>query len=168
MADYSFILFDSAAFSTTDEVDFVLFQVAEGGDATHVKAFTNSRGAGQLPSVEKFSLKHIEVFPNERLVIADAGIWFVDGYLSLEIQNKEVFRAPLASVIGGPAPTGHFAQAVAADLSGLEFNGKGFDFEIPLEIPGGTPFKVTLHQGTVLATATQLITCALHGTLTTP
>lgn len=166
--DLSYILYDTAPFSTVDEVDFPLFQVAQGGDATHVKAFTNSRGAGQLPSVEKFVIKHVEVFPNDRLTIADAGVWFIDGYISIEVANKEVFVSPLAAVIGGPSPTGHFTQAVAADLSSLQFNGRGYDFELPIEIPGGTPYKVTLHQGNVLAVATQLIVCALHGTLTTP
>lgn len=167
MADYSFVLFDTALFSTVDETDFPLFQVAEGGDATHVKAFTNSRGAGQLPSTEKFTVKKVEVYPNERLTIADAGVWFIDGYLSIEVNNREIFRAPLAHVIGGPQPTGHFTQAVAADLSSLEFNGRGFEFDIPIEIPGGTPFKVILHQGNVTAVATQAIVCALTGTLTT-
>lgn len=167
MPDYSFSLFDTALFSTVDETDFPLFQVAEGGDATHVKAFTNSRGAGQLPSTEKFVIKHIEVYPNERLTIADAGVWFIDGYLSLEVSNREIFRVPLVSVIGGAQPTGHFTQAVAADLSSLQFNGKGYDLEIPIEINGGTPFKVVLHQGNVLAVASQAIVCELRGTLTT-
>lgn len=168
MADYSFTLFDTALFSNVDEVDFPLFQVAEGGDATHVKSFTNSRGAGQLPSSEKFTLKHVEVYPNERLTIADAGVWFIDGYLSIELSNREIFRAPLLQVIGGAQPTGHFTQAVAADLSSLQFNGKGYTFEIPIEIMGGTPFKVVLHQGNVLGVASQAIVCALNGVLTSP
>lgn len=166
--DLSYILYDTAPFSTVDEVDFPLFQVAQGGDATHVKAFTNSRGAGQLPSVEKFTVKHVEVFPNERLTFADAGVWFIDGFISIEVANKEVFVAPLGRVIGGPQPTGHFTQTAAADMNMAQFNGTGFDFDIPIEIPGGTPYKVTLHQGNVLAVATQLIVCCLHGVLTTP
>ena len=63
--------------------------------------------------------------------------------------------------------SGHFTQAAAANENMMVYHGQGFEFDLPLEIPGGTPFKVTLHQGNVLATASQAIVCALHGTLTT-
>lgn len=166
MADLSFILYDTALFSTTDEVDHVLFQVSEGADSTHVKAFTNARGAGVLPSSEKFTIKRLEVAPNENLSEADAAVWWVDGYVSVEVQNQEVFRAPLTAVVGGGKYSGHFTQATAANRNLTSFSDEGFTFEIPVEIPGGVPFKVILHQGTALAGTNQAIVCMLHGTLT--
>ena len=168
MTDLSFVLYDTALFSTTDEVDFRLFQVAEGGDSTHVKAFTNARGAGILPSTEVFVAEWLGVFPNEQLAEADMGIWFVDGYISVEIQNREVFRAPLALVLAGQKAGGHFTQAAAAARNLITISGEGYMLKLPLTIPGGVPWAVILHQGTVLATATQAIVCALSGVLTTP
>lgn len=167
MADRSFILFDTATFGATAGVDFPLFQVAEGGDATHVKAFTNSRGAGQLPSTESFKLEKFEVFPDVAMSQADTLNMLIASYLSFEINNQELIRLPLAEVMGGSKLTGFYTQAAAATDNMMSASHEGFMLEIPISIPGGVPFKVTLHQGTATAAA-QNVKCALIGTLTTP
>lgn len=167
MADRTFVLFDTATFGVAAGTDFPLFQVAEGGDGTHVKAFTNSRGAGQLPSTEKFTLKKFEVYPDVNMSQADTKNMLIASYLSFEINNQELIRLPLSHVMGGPKFTGHYSQAAAADANMISASHDGFELETPIEIGGGVPFKVTLHQGTATAAA-QNVKCAMIGTLTTP
>lgn len=169
MPDYRYVLYDTAAFGTSADTEHVLFQVAQGGDSTHTEDFTNMRGAGALPGEEAFSVDKISVAvdgvhgANEADV---AQIW--DGaFIEVRVADKTVFKAPARLCAEASAYGGAYTQGTAADATFVGLLGNGYSLDIPIEIPGGTAFRVRLYQDTALTASTQVKVC-LHGILTRP
>ncbi len=166
MPDYSWTMYDTAPFGASASVTNELFQVAQGGDATHTKSYTNSRGAGQLPVLEKMMVENIKVIYDYNTVLADIPKIQVGSYLEFIVNNKTVLLARLAEFIAHSAYGGHYSQAAAADEAVIGLKGDGYELKIPILIPGGTQFKVNVFQGTALAGASSNLVVALVGTLT--
>lgn len=166
MADYAWSMYDTAPFGASASVTNELFQVAQGGDATHTKSFTNSRGAGQLPVLEKMMVERIKVIIDYNTVLADIPKIQVGSYLEFIVNNKTVLLARLAEFFANSSYGGHYSQAAAADEAAIALNGDGYELKIPILIPGGTQFKVNVFQGTALAGANSNLIVSLNGILT--
>ena len=163
--DLSYILWDTAILGTVALFEQSLFQVAQGGDAVHTRSFTNSRGSGQLPTNENFLIKHIGVSLDANLAIADyINVWPLS-FLEIRVNDETLFQAPLRMLAESNAFGGHYSQAAAADEALIGLEGTGYDLEIPIEIEGGTAFRVNVLQGTALAVASVPLRVALCGTL---
>lgn len=168
MPDYSWMLYDTAVFGTSAGVTSSLFQVSEGGDATHTSDFTNSRGAGVIPTNEKFLINWIGVTFESNIVEADVDDWYVAGYVRIFIANLICFHAPILPLIAHSAFSGVLAQAAAANRALVNRLGNGYNFRQPLSLKGGDAFKVEVYQGTLLATASMRVKILLDGILTRP
>lgn len=167
MADLRYFLYDTAVFGTTAGTEHVLFQVAQGGDATHTEDFTNSRGAGSLPSEERFVCDRIGVFVDAAIADAEVEKVFTGSFLEIRVADKSVFKAPLKVCAGYGGWSGHFTQATAANRA-LIGPAQGYcHLDIPIEIPGGTAFRVRVYQKTALAAAAN-VKVVLGGVLSTP
>lgn len=165
MPDFSFVLYDTAPFGATAGTDHVLFQVSQGADSTHTEAYTNSRGAGQLPTEEKFLLKRLHAIIDHNTALADIPKIFNASYFELRVSDKIVFKCPLAMLSSKNSYGGHYTQAAAADEAVIGLDGEGYELEIPIEIQGGVSFRPKVYQGTAV-TASSNIKIVLEGTLT--
>ena len=164
-SNLSYDLYDTANFTNSASNLFSLFQSAQGSAATLTKAFTNSRGAGQLPQNEDFSADWLGVFLDEIPSLADASAVWRDSYCEVRVNDETVLLTPLRRLAALNSYSGHFTQAVAADAAGIGLQGMGLALAIPIMIPGGTAFRVDLFQGTALAVATQAVRFVMSGTL---
>lgn len=165
MPDYNFTLFDTALFTNSVPSPFVLFQVAESGDATHTPYFTNMRGNGQLPNSEKFLIQSIEVYSDTDFVENDReGVW-LKSYMRLLYNDVQIFSAPLRLAAGHAAFSGVGNYAAAAANPSFGLMGTGYKLEKPILIDGGKQFKVVVAQGTALNSADQWVKVALNGIL---
>lgn len=164
MPDLSWVLYDTAVFNTTANVGHELFQVSQGGDTTHTEDFTNSPGAASLPANQNFEIKAIGVYPEHDITAAELVKIYNKSWLELKVSESVKLKLPL-SLVAAPQ---EFSGAVgAAAGSGLSWAGPVFDLEIPIPVPGGTQYKVTIQQVVATAAAEQLKVC-LFGTLTRP
>lgn len=163
---YSYTLFDTAIFTTALAGEQALFQVAQGGDAVHTKAFTNMRGAGSLPNNESFNVKKIGVYQDFlNLVFADLlNIWLLS-YLELRVNDESVLQIPLRAAAQYNGFGGHYSQAAAANgaLGGL--SNDGYALEFPVMIKGGVSWRVNVNQGVVTTVANIPVRVLLHGDL---
>lgn len=166
--DLSYPIYDTALFGTTDNTTHVLFQILEGGDATHTSDFTNARGAGQFPQQEKFTIRKISVAMESNETLANADDWFLDGFIQVYIANQIMLQAPLLTVVDHSGFQGHFTQAVAADLALIGKAGMGYHLDPVLVVGGGVAFKVVIYQGTVVAANNTKVKCILDGILNRP
>lgn len=167
MPDISFVLFDTAVFGVAAS-DQSLFQVSMQGDATHTENFTNSRGAGSLPQNEKFTLKEIGVFPETDLLIADIEAMQRGSFIEVIISDVHYMKIPLQLCMKASGYGGHFGQAAAADAALIGVMNDGYKLEIPIEIPGGTQFRIRVVQGTALGVASKNVKVCLIGILSIP
>lgn len=167
MADFHTTLFDTWQPGATANAEAILFQTPRGGDATHNERFTNSRGAGQLPSQESFSVRALHLMTDENIPDAELDTAFYGALIELRLKDKVVFSSPARRCISHSAWGGHFAQAAAADAEAIGPVGDGFALSIPIEIPGGVRFDVRAVQGPAFAAA-QDFKVILEGVLTTP
>lgn len=165
MPDYSFVLYDTAPFGASAGTEHVLFQVSQGSDSTHTEAYTNSRGAGQLPTEEKMLVERIHVIVDHNTAIADVPKIFNASFLEIRVSDKTIFKAPLAMLSSFNAYGGHYSQAAAADEAVIGLIGVGYELKIPILIPGGVSFRIRVYQGTAVTAASNL-KVALEGTLT--
>lgn len=167
MPDYRYALYDTYVFGAAAS-NGRLFQVAEGGDATHVTAFTNSRGAGIIPQNEKFVIDRIHVIEDYIPLIANRVNITVASWLELIVSNRSVLKIPLIMAWSHNMYGGHFTQAAAADLAVIGRSGEGYDLsDHPIVIDGGNQFVVVVNQGTAVAAASN-VKFVLNGILTTP
>lgn len=166
MPQYRYGLYDTALFTTAASADFPLFQSAQGSTATRTKEITNSRGAGQLPQNESFKCDRICVFYDENMVLADVINMWVDSYIEIRVNDETVLLVPMRVAASYNAFGGHYSEVTATAEAAIGLAGEGYMLDIPIEIPGGVAFTVTLHQGAALATATQEVKCFLDGILT--
>lgn len=168
MPSLSYVLYDTAQFGTSGNVDHQLFQVPQGGDATHDESFTNARGGGTLPNDESFEVNRIGIVTDYEVVEADLPALYIDSFVEVRVGDRTVLKAPLALFAMRSAYGGHFAQAAAANQSLIGLVGDGFKLDTPINLPGGQSFKVKVHQGTAVAAADSSIKVCLFGTLTMP
>ena len=167
MPDLDYVLYDTAVFGATANNESVLFQVAQGGDATHTESFTNMRGAGQLPQAEAFSVEWIGVNPDHALVEADIEAIWRGSFLEIRVADLTVLKAPLRLFADQADYQGHFAQAAAANRVIIGLRGEGYALTKPISIPGGTYFRVRVVQGPAV-TAGSNMKVNMRGTLTIP
>jgi len=163
--DLSWTLFDTALFGVAVGIRN-LFQIGEGGDSTHTKAYTNMRGAGSLPVEERLLIKNIGVMLDGDVDEADRESVFLHSYLELRISDETKLMAPLRMFASHSAFGGAYSQAAAADDALIGPLGNGYPLDIPILIPNGNSFKVEVYQGTVLVGADTWVKVLLNGTLT--
>lgn len=164
MAVYDFDLYDSVVFGATPDLTQSLFQVGEGADATHVREFTNMRGAGSLPQGEEFLVRSIHCISEMSPPQADIEKIYQDSYLEFILNNLSILRSPLRVFASHSDWSGQFTQAAAADITALGAVGMGRSLSIPVLIKGGTGFKVNLYNGTALS-ANHTLRILLRGDL---
>lgn len=167
MPDVDWIMYDTAPFTIAAAGQLQLFQVPQGGDATHIEAYCNTPGAGSLPANQNFVIKAIAIYPDQDVTIGDLRLVFKQSYVEIVVSDKVMLKVPMAYLA---APM-DFSQAVNfADplvLAAGAYSAPLYEFVIPISIPGGTPFKVNITQITALIAAVQ-VKCLLIGTLTRP
>lgn len=167
MSDLRYALYDTYVFGAAASSGR-LFQVAEGGDATHVSAFTNSRGAGVIPQNEKFTIDRLYAIEDYVPLIANRANITIASWLELVVSNRSVLKIPLILAWYNNAYGGHFTQAVAADLSIIGRTGQGYDLtDHPIVINGGEQFTLIVNQGTAVAAASN-VKFVLNGILSIP
>jgi hypothetical protein len=167
MAEYHTTLYDTWEPGVTANAEARLFQVPEGGDATHNSQYTNMRGAGSLPSEESFEVHAIHVVQDENVPQADLDTYLYGSFIELRIKDRTVFRAPTMMCMSASARSGHFTQATASNVEFIGPMGQGFRLMRPVTIPGGVPFHVRAVQGAAFAAPTSF-KVVLEGILTTP
>ena len=167
MPDLSYVVYDTAVL-TNAVSDQVLFQVPQGGDATHTESFTNARGAGQFPTGESFSIKKISIFPDVKLVVADEANFILNSFIEIRVSDLTVFKCPLQLCIDRAAFGGAYTQAAAATEAAIGLIGDGYRLENEIDINGGVSFRVRVYGGTALSATGRNVKVALHGVLTLP
>jgi hypothetical protein len=162
-------LYDTMVFGTATQTEQALFQVQQGGDATHTKAFTNMRGAGSLANNESFICNKIGVFMDFNAVVESdvENIW-IGNYLELRVNDQTMIIAPLRVFGQYNGYAGHFTQTAAANdvMGGLQND--GYELTNPIVIPTGTAFRVNIPQNTTLSVASIPVRVILHGELNRP
>lgn len=166
MAQRYWVYYDEATFGAAAAMHN-LFQTSQGSSSTRTESKTNSPGSGVLPQNFVFELHRISVFPDVNMSAADRENMWLQSYLKIEVNNQEVFKAPLRMIAGYAGYQGLYTQAAAADEALIGANGDGFELPVPITIKGGDGFRVDVYQGTATA-ATQYVKVALEGLLTTP
>lgn len=166
MTRYSTDMYDTAAF-TNVAGEFLLFQVSQGSDATHTENFTNSRGAGQIPQNESFTVKWIGAIIDFNGVVADVQNVPISSFIEIRVNEITVLKVPLARIMARSSYSGHYTQATAADESLIGLEGNGYMLETPIVIKGGVSFKVRVVQGTALSTTGRNVKIVLGGELET-
>lgn len=151
-----FQLYDTWLPGTTASAESILFQVIQGGDATHDEKYTNMRGAGALPQTEKFVVNRIKIQQDKILPIADVLLAYYDALIEFKLSDFSYFKIPVMQCIDHTGWGGFLAQASAANSSTIGPLGQGFELVNPINIPGAQPFKVRLVQGVALSAASRL------------
>lgn len=165
----SYPIYDTLVMGVAVQAEQALFQVQQGGDATHTKQFTNMRGAGSFPAGESFMVKKIGVFVDFNLTVeSDVENVWINNYLELRVNDQTMLLAPLRLFAQYNGYAGHFTQAAAANdvMGGLQND--GYELDNPIPIPTGTAFRVNVPQNTVLSAANILLRVVLHGELNRP
>ncbi len=167
MAEYRYDIYDTYVFGAAASQGR-LFQVAEGGDATHTTAFTNSRGAGVIPQNEKFVVDWIGAIEDYTPLIANRYNIFTGSWIELIVSNNSRLKIRLQRAWSNNMYGGHFAQAVAADLAIIGREGHGYSLaDHPITIDGGTQYTVVVNQGTAVAASSNVL-IVMSGVLTRP
>lgn len=158
-------VYDTAFFGTVASTLFSLFQAAQGSTSVLTKSVTNSRGAGAFPQNETFTVDWLGVFLDELPNVVDAQSVFLDSYAEIRVNDETVLLTPLRMLAAKNGWGGHFGQAAAANLAAIGLMGEGKPLDIPIEIPGGTAFRVDVFQGTALSAVTQSVRFVMSGIL---
>lgn len=164
--DLSYVLFDTQPTGTA-AFDAILFQNAQGADATHTEDFTNMRGAGSLPSSEKFTLNKLSVAFSPAITPADIIGVATASLIQVRLYDQVVLYLPLAFAFDESAYSGFNNLAAAAGLQVTGIFANGFMLDKPIEIPGGAKFAVRIKTTVATAASTKLIV-GLNGTLSLP
>lgn len=169
MPEMDYVLYDTAAFGNAANTEHLLFQVAQGGDATHTESFTNSRGAGQIPNEETMVIEEIAVtvVTNQATPSDYQNVW-IASFLEIKIADFSWGKFPLALLARANSYGGHYSQAAAADDAMIGLQGKGLQLKRPITLKGGTSFKVRVFQGTALGGASRNVLISLIGVLNMP
>lgn len=162
-------IFDTLVMGVAVQAEQALFQVQQGGDATHTKSFTNMRGAGAFPNQEKFTVYKIGVFVDFNVILpADLYNVWIGNYLELRVADQTMIQAPLRMFAQYNAFNGHYSQAAAANGTMGGIQNDGYELPQPVVIPGGTAFRVNIPQTVVLSVASINVRVILHGDLDRP
>lgn len=167
MADLDYVLYDTAVFTNAAN-DLLLFQVAQGADATHTEQFTNAFFAGSLPSNVSFDIERIVVFPDYAVPDADVSKIWTASFMELKINDMTWLKLPLALCAGSAAYGGSDTTTAAANAQHVGLLGNGYVLTNKIVIPDGTPFKVRVVQTVALAAASSNIKVCLDGMLHRP
>lgn len=167
MAEYRYVLYDTADFGTTANTNHLLFQIAEGADANHVEYRCNMRGNGVLPSEESFVIDKIHVWNNGELADADVAKLCDGTILEVRVSDKTVLKIPLRLALSHAGYSGHFTQTTASNRVLVGLDSDGFTLSEPIQINGGVRFSVRVYQRQAM-TSTEEIVVALEGVLSTP
>lgn len=151
-----FQLYDTWTPSTTANAESILFQVIQGGDATHNEQFTNMRGAGALPQTEKMVINKIKIQPDVILTKADVLILYYNALIEFKLSDFSYFKVPVMQCIDHAAWSGAPLEATIADTITIGPWGQGWELVNPISIPGAQPFKVRLIQGAALSGASRI------------
>ncbi len=165
MADFPFILFDTAIFGTAANTTHTLFTLAQGADSTHTKQFTNNRSGGQLPQNEKLLIQKVHATIWNTVAEADLFDWFDGCYLELFIADESYFRIPLVFASSRNDYSGVLAQAAAANNVVIGHKGYGWEVKPNITLMGGNSFKIEVFQQNALA-AVDNMWIGLEGILT--
>lgn len=169
MTKYRYTLYDTIVYGTTAQSEQALFQTPQGGDVTHTKSFTNMRGAGSLPTQEKFTVDKIGVYADfNNLVPADLINMWIGNYLEVRVADNSELLIPLRAAAQYNGYSGHYSQASGANATLGGLVGDGYYLDIPIEIPGGTALRVNVPQITALSVASVPVRVLLHGILDRP
>jgi hypothetical protein len=161
--DYT--LWDTVVLGTVALTETLLFQVAQGGDATHTESYTNSPGAGSLPGQQEFLIQEVHLILDTPVLPADILKLHQASFLEIRISEHTELKIPSQMAVSYSAYGGHFVTATA-EQAGLGLLGNGFILARPIRIPGATPWKVRYVQGTALAVGSKNLRCVLRGELT--
>ncbi|KKN10111.1 hypothetical protein LCGC14_1039940 [marine sediment metagenome] len=164
MARLTYDIYDTAIFGAVANTLHTLFQIVQGQDAVHNRGFTNTRGAGQFPAEETFTIESIGVYPDADFIPADLESMWRGSYLELTVTNTTMLLSPLTVFAKYAAWGGHFTQATAADAAAIGKLGLGRKLPMPIEVPGGTQFKIEVFQAEATAAAMN-VKCVLNGIL---
>lgn len=167
MADYRYWLYDTAVFGATANAESNLFQLVTGADSTHNEQFTNMRANGALPPNEKFVIDKVSVVVDFQPAKADLDTLFNSSFIEMKIADFTVFKCITALFVDASAYGGALVQTAASDTLAVGLLGDGMEFDKPIVLPGGTPFKVRIVQGPAL-TANSFIKVVLSGIYTIP
>jgi len=146
-------LYDTWQPSTVASAEAILFQTPQGGDSTHTESFTNSRGAGVLPSGEKFTIKTVKLILDKMIAEANFDTRLYGGFIELRVKDKTLLKAPAAMFFAHSAYSGITTEATAALIQSVGPLGDGFTLDIPIIINGGERFQVRCVQGAAFAAA---------------
>lgn len=163
--DLRYVLYDSLL-TTAAKQDVLLFQVAQGADATHTESFTNMRGAGSLPAQESFTIQKIGVIVPPTIVAADFLAYFMNAFVQIRARDQVVAWVPLPLCLIASSWNGFSNLAAAGGLSAIGNLRDGFDLlDLPLVISGGEKFAARVVLNTAPTVVATLI-IALIGKLT--
>jgi len=126
-------------------------------EAAKGRTITNMKMAGQLPSGESFLIKSIQLFIDSIEDYTDAQKLLSKSIVMLEIGEERKFIAPSSFFVPqgslqGSVSAGGLTTGVPIDLHGVQ--GAVYEFNIPIELPGGVGFKVELETTQTLGAAT--------------
>jgi hypothetical protein len=162
----SYQLYDTAIFNIALAGEVSLFQVPQGGDATHTKSFTNARGAGFLPQNESFDIDNIGIYQDfMNLVPADLENVWISNYIFIRVSDQTLFFSPLRSCARYNEFNGFYSQAAAANATLGGLAGGGYNLDNPITIPGGVAFSVVVAQVTPMTVNAIPVRCVLDGVL---
>lgn len=161
--DYT--LWDTIVLGAVALAETLLFQVAQGGDATHTESFTNSPGAGSLPGLQEFEIQEVHLILDTPVLPADILKLHQASFLEIRISEHTELKIPSQMAASFSAYGGHFVTATAEE-AGLGLLGNGYKLTKSIRIPGATPWKVRYVQGTALAVGSKNMRCVLRGILT--
>lgn len=164
--DLSYVLYDTLSTGTA-AFESLLFQVAQGADTTHTEDFTNMRGAGSLPSSEKFTIKTLGVSIDPAITPADISKLFVGSFLQLRVYDQVLLWVPLVYCIWHAGWQGFSNLTAAAGLYATGSLDYGFMLENPIELPPGAKFAVRVKSTQATAASTKVVV-GLQGILTLP
>jgi hypothetical protein len=166
--DLSYVMFDTAAFSTVAGAEFLLFQVTQGADATHTEGFTNTRGSGAFPGEEQFVIEKLSVYPDYAVPKADVALWFRNSFLEVKVNDKSLFKTPLSVLVDASAYGGSDTTTAGANGNAVGLLGDGYELKRPITVPGQTRWVIRVIQGTAVTAGSSFIKILLHGTLSIP
>jgi len=158
--------YDTARLQTSVGV-ITMFNTAEGNDATHQGQDTNMRVGGNWVESEDVVIDCIKVFRDGAWILNDIPLVYQENYLKVYVAQENVLQLPLSLFIANDSFSGIGLEATQTDAFMIGKQGYGYKLDIPIEVAGGTAFKVEFHQVTAIATANSLVKVVLETQLHT-
>lgn len=148
--------YDEATLATTAAVEHQLFATPMGASGRS-RYITNSPSNASMKNTESFVAWRIQCWLDSVEVVADLEEMFLQSYIRITINNKEMLSVPLMLCGGGANWTGAVQETTASNKNLINMGGLGYSLEkMPLVFPKASPFEVWIGQGLALANACQL------------